>query len=223
MSFSWQYPIYLIRHRGGYASIVAEPDSALPDCSVAVFTTRDAAGTFMETVGIYGRLVAIESAMEFSRLVGALKRPATSIAFDPASSGTNPNARWTVDAATLLRDHLPSVQAGWAFPVFVIRRDGGYASIEGSAVGRGTLVAIAVFTTRAAAEKYAEDSGESGEIRPLDDVGSFTALAEKIRPQAAAVAVDPTVSQGNRIAPLCVGLDTLIEKYLDGDSAEESN
>ena len=214
MNFTWDYPLYLIQHGGGFASVVSDPADEQPLHSVVVFTRRAAMTEFMAAVQLEGRPRRLNNDREFSYVLQGLQPPATQVAFDAAVVDNQMKARWQIAVESLLEDHLPWAASPWDYPVFVVAVGGGFASIEGHAEDRGTLVAVGLFTDERLAERYVTAAGIRGQPLALSGPPELSSLLRELQPSVTAVAVDPTVRGGRRRAKWCVEVSTLLEKYL---------
>ncbi len=215
MNFTWNYPIYLIRHEGGYASVAVDSSGDEARFAVAVFTSVSGAEAFMAAAEFQGEPQALGSDREFAQFLAALRPPFTEVAFDSAPEGPNVNARWTAGVADLLEKHLAGKLdlSPFSYPVYVLDQDQGYASIEG---GDEQMVAIALFTDRDLAEKYRSGAGINASLHALDAPDQLTDLLRSLSEAVTAVALNPTADGGQRHAKTCVPVATLLEKYLGG-------
>jgi len=214
MSFTWNYPIYLIRHEGGYASVAVDGDDDEARFAVAVFTALSGAEAFMAAAQFQGEPQALGSDREFAQFLAALRPPFTEVAFDSAPEGPNVNAQWTAGVADLLEKHLPAANSPWDYPVYVLDEGKGHASIDGG--GDEKMVAVALFTDRDLAETYLRGAKIDASLHALDDPGELADLLRSLSATATAVALNPTVDGGQRHAKTCVPVATLLEKYLGG-------
>ncbi len=219
MSRYWEYPIYLIPHGGGYASMV-DPKTAADDAPtqmLVVYTQSEVAVQFMSEFGIPKVPRLLFNDREFGWLLQSLKAPVTTVVFDPSPLGDKIGARWQIAVQELVDDHLTTDYSPWNYPVFAIAQESGFVSIDGVGVGGEPLPAIGLFTSEEKAKHYLATAGESGELcelTNLDDARTFlTALAD----QLAAVALDPRVEEDQRTAKHCFSLETLLDKYLIRD------
>ncbi|MHB0960683.1 MAG: hypothetical protein ACYC0X_31885 [Pirellulaceae bacterium] len=218
MKFTWEYPIYLIPLDGGYVSVV-EPQAPEPRAHhLAVFTDQQRAGAFMDHCQILGAPRALHNAREFGWLLQSLRHPVTRVAFDPQADSLTIECRWDVDVQELLERHLVPDYSPWNYPVFVIRQDHGYASIEGKTSQGSHWTAIAVFTSGTKAEAYLQFSGTSGTLQQLSDASQARSFLEEMAGGASAVALNPTVEGDTHAARHCFSIPTVLQKYLKDKS-----
>lgn len=216
MSRYWEYPIYLIPHGNGYASMVdpsTSPDAA-PIQMLVVYTESEVAVQFMAEFGMDDTPRMLFNDREFSWFLQSLRAPVTEVAFDPSPLGDKVDARWQVAVRELLDDHLTTDYSPWNYPVYAIAQDIGFVSIDATGSGGEPLTVLGLFTSEDKAKTYlkaANETGELCELTDLDEAKTFlTALTELI----AAVALDPVVEEDQRTAKHCFPLDTLLNKYL---------
>jgi hypothetical protein len=219
MSFTWNYPIYLVSHGGGLASIAGQDADGQPFGSVAVFTQREMAAAFIVGAGIEDTeaenpVRLLENDREFAYLLSGLRPPVTAVVFDPSSQDAQVAPAWQVNIETLLQNHLPLARSPWDYPVYAIGEGAGYASIIGRAQGQDDLVAMGLFTTIALAEAYRDVAQIKGRIEQLDQPPALRRLLGVLGQSINAVALDPTLVEGRRTAKWCVDIATLLEKYL---------
>jgi len=197
-----------------------EPDS---ECGrtyhLAVFTRYDLAKAFAEHVGIEADPRPLCNAREFAWMAQSLRSPVDSLAFDPVPESKKVDARWKVSVRELIDNHLVIEYSPWNYPVFVIEQEGGFASVEGSTSRGENRRAVGVFTTTDTAQKFLEDAEETGTVQALDDVSQTRRFLESVSAEASAVALDLTVSHGQRSAKYCFSVQTLLDKYLVEHSA----
>jgi hypothetical protein len=214
MTFTWQYPLYLIPLDGGYVSVVGAPTDPCTAHQLAVFTSDELAAAFMRHHQIPGTPRPLRNAREFGWLLQSLRHPVTRVAFDPQPDSTTVSSRWNVAVEELLARHLVPDNSPWNYPVFVVCRQQGYASIEGLSPDGSRWTAIGFFTGREKAEAYLQASSLVGTIRELSDVHQARALLSEIAGSATAVALDPTISEGRHSATHCFSIQTVLEKYV---------
>lgn len=217
MAITWDYPIYLIPHGMGFASIVDPDVSENPEHLLVVHTDAEAADEFMNEFGIHGAPRALQNDREFSWLLRSLKEPVTQVTFDPRPREGDVNARWTVPVQELLDDHLTADLSPWNYPVFVIEREVGFACISGRGDGE-PLKAVGVFSHLEKAEAYLELSEETGDVHELRDMESTRRFLKSLDASVNAAALDPVIEDGRHSARHCFSLKTLLEKYLVQES-----
>lgn len=213
MEFSWQYPIYLLPHDRGYASLVDANDHE-PTQSLIICTELQAAIELMAQFAMLGAPRALRNDREFRWLLQSLRKPVTQVAFDPAPTDDTTNARWQVSVTELLARHLPSDHSPWNYPVFAIGQASGFACIDEAADDNSALRAIGIFTSKEKAETYLREAEELGDVLELPDLESATTFFAALQTEVAAVALDPRVVEGRRAAEYCLAIDVLLSKYL---------
>ncbi len=217
MTFHWNYPVYVIPLGGGFASVVDPEDAASPTHALAVFTSSDNARHFMQVCGLPGAPRALTNAHQFAWLLQSLQHPVTHVAFDPAAEQKRVTAAWLVTAAELLTHPTVADRSPWNYPVFVVMHPTGFASIAGRADDGEELTAVCLFTERAKAEQYLNQSPATGEVFAIEDLTTILEFLHKISATASAVALDPTVEAGNHTAEYCVNITTLLEQVEPSD------
>ncbi|EAQ78204.1 hypothetical protein [Blastopirellula marina] len=212
MQYSWTYPIYLIAHNGGYASIV-DPQDDSQQLLVAV-TTEEKALEFMQDFAILGAPRQLNNDREFAWLLESLQAPVTLVCFDPDPREAAVNAAWSTTVQSLLSDRLEVDYSPWSYPVYLLRLESGFSSIVGADAEGAEVVVLCLFSNSQLAEEYLAASGDSGTVESIDDMASARELMESLEAEIAAVAVDPEVRDSERVASHCIGLETLLNKYL---------
>lgn len=210
----WDYPVYLVPHAGGFASIV-DPQAESAQLLV-IYTQRDSAADFMRHHDLPGAPRPLRNPREFRWLLQALSGPVTQVAFDPQPAADGIDTRWSVGVQTLLEDHLQASLSPWNYPVCVIAQDAGFACIQGQSSDGRPLTAVALFTRPEKANAYLEASGESGTLCELTDVQGARRFLDSLALHVFAVAVDPVATAEGRSAKYCFDIATLLEKYLVG-------
>jgi hypothetical protein len=214
MTFAWKYPVYLIPLDGGYVSVV-EPQATEPrPHHLAVFTSEEVAAAFMHHCQIPGSARPLNNSREFGWLLQSLQQPVTRVAFDPQPDSLTVECRWDVAVQELLKRHLVADYSPWNYPVFVIRQEHGYASIEGQTSQGSHWTAIAFFTSREKSDAYVQASGTSGTLRELSDASQARTFLQEMAGVADAVALDPKVAGETHAAKHCFSIPTILQKYL---------
>ena len=213
MTRYWQYPIHLIQHGGGYASIIDPMDKDQSNQSLAVFCDEQQALGFMVACEIMGSPRQINNDREFGWLLTSLHAPVAGVVFDPSPIIDNPPG-WKVSVKDLLDNHLVSDNSPWNYPVYVVAQEQGFISIEEADNDGQPLTAIGFFTSVEYVETYLEAAAEAGATCPIDNVEEARSFLKKMVPQATAVAINPTAIDGQRTAKYCFAITTLLEKYL---------
>ncbi len=213
MSFSWQYPLYLLPNDPGYASLVDTNDGA-PVQSLIVCTAPQLAIELMAQFSILGSPRALRSPREFRWLLESVKAPVTHVVFDPQPTDDAVNAQWRAAVTELLTDYLPTDNSPWDYPVFAIGQTSGFACIEAAPDEPSAMRAIGLFTSTSSAEAYLHDAGQEGDLLELTDLDATVTFLSALQADVAAVALDPRVIDGRHTAECCLGIDVLLSKYL---------
>jgi hypothetical protein len=216
MSRYWEYPIYLIPHGGGFASLV-DPDTdadAEPTLMLVVYTESEVAVQFMSEFGMEDTPRMLFNDREFSWLLRSLRAPVTDVAFDPSPLGDKVGARWQVAVRELLATYLTADYSPWNYPVYAIAQDTGFVSINAAGGDGQPLTVLGLFTSESKADSYLEAADESGELCTLANLDETRIFLSALTELIGAVAVDPTVENDQRTAKHCFPLDTLLSKYL---------
>ena len=213
MTRYWQYPIHLIQHGGGYASIVDPGSKDQSNQSLAVFSDEQQALGFMGACEIMGTPRQINNDREFGWLLTSLHAPVLGVVFDPNPIIDNPPG-WEVSVRDLLENHLVIDNSPWNYPVYVVAKEQGFISIEDAGNDGQPLTAIGFFTNVEYVETYLKSASEVGTVCPIANVEEARSFLKQIHPRATAVAINPTVIDGQRTAKYCFTITTLLEKYL---------
>lgn len=219
MTRHWQYPIYLIQHGGGYASIV-DGEEGGSSHSLVLSSTEEKAMGFMAACGIMGALRELKNDREFGWLLKSLQAPAGGVVFDPSPTIDEQKSAYRLSVRELLDDHLTADNSPWNYPVYVVARDNGFVSIAGVAADGGPLTAVGFFTSEERIATYLEATGEEGTVCAMQNLDEARSFLNAIAPQAAAVALNPTVREGQRSAKHCFAIEILLEKYLVDQNSE---
>ncbi|MFI4875168.1 MAG: hypothetical protein ACIALR_07515 [Blastopirellula sp. JB062] len=212
MEFAWTYPLYLIAHQGGYASIVDPADESRQ--FLVTLTTEEKTLNFMERFGIMGAPRQLNNDREFAWLLESLQAPVTQVAFDPDPREEDVNAAWSTSVSSLVSDRLEIDYSPWSYPIYLLRLESGYSSIIGADAEGNEVVVLCVFTSGQYAEEYRDASGEEATLETLDDMTTTRERIEALQDEIAAVAIDPEVRNSERVASHCMGIETLLTKYL---------
>ncbi|MGY8768557.1 MAG: hypothetical protein ACKVH8_09040 [Pirellulales bacterium] len=221
MTIQWNYPIYLIAHSGGYASIV-DPTSEIepPLQQLVVISEEKQALQFMGNFQILGAPKPLNNDREFGWLLQSLKPPVTSIAFDPNPVEKEINATWTCSIGTMLEQHLSMDNSPWNYPVYFINQDTGYSSILGQSAEGQDVIVLNLFTTKDKANEFLKAADEPGDLEEYADMSSLREFLEGMQKSGSAVAIDPEITEAGRTAKNCLGLESLLSKYLVADTTE---
>jgi len=214
MTLVWRYPLYLIPLEGGYVSVLDQQAGAPGPQHLAVFTEAKLVESFMQYCQIPGDPRQLGNAREFGWLLQSLRHPVTHVAFDPQPDARSLVSRWNVPVAELLAHHLVPDNSPWNYPVFVLCREHGYASIEGRSPDGSTWTAINVFSSRDKAETYSRAEGIDDTIREITDMAQARELLQSMGDRTTAVAFDPTIEDGRHAAAHCFAIKTVLDKYL---------
>lgn len=216
MSRYWEYPIYLIPHGGGYASMV-DPNAAAdaaPTQMLVVYTESELAVQFMSEFGMADTPRTLFNDREFSWLLQSLRAPVTEVVFDPSPLGDKIDAHWRVAVRELLDEHLTTDYSPWNYPVYAVAQETGFVSIDTAGSAGEPLTVLGLFTSEAKATGYLAAANESGELCTLRNLDEARVFLSALTEQIAAVALDPIVDQDQRTAKHCFPLETLLNKYL---------
>jgi hypothetical protein len=214
MIIDWQYPLYVIPLGGGYVSVVDSPTADAPQQMLAVFTSLPVAESFVQVHQLDCAPKPLHNGREFGWLLQSLRAPVTQVAFDPEAGEQRVTSRWTVGVQQLLEHHLQVDSSPWNYPVFVVRQQEGYASIEGHADDGRSLRAVCLFTSSDKAQAYLQDTGLEATVQSLPDRQAARQLLEQMVPDVTAVALDAVVSEGKHSARYCFPIQVLLDKYL---------
>lgn len=211
MDFSWQYPLFLLPHDQGYASLL-DRSTATPRQSLIVCTGPELAIELMTQFAMLGAPRALRDHREFRWLLQSLQEPVTHVAFDPEPTDDAVNATFRTSVKDLLTRHLPNDLSPWNYPVYAIGLADGFACIETDAAS--SLRAVGIFTSANAAEAYLQDARLQGELLELTDLDTTVTFLAAIKNEIAAVAVDPHVVADRCRTDFCSTIDVLLAKYL---------
>ncbi|MEX1042881.1 MAG: hypothetical protein WDZ51_19765 [Pirellulaceae bacterium] len=215
MDYQWQYPIYLIAHGGGYASIVDPGDeSESPRQFLAIHTSEPLSLAFMQRFGIVGQPRKLNNDREFRWLLKSLKFPVTEVAFDPDPVEMNLNAAWVASVESIAEQHLHVDNSPWNYPVYIVDHGTGYASISGEDEAGNSMQLLNLFTTMEGAQGYLEHAQQKGEILCLPDVEQAREVVLSLKDQISAVAIDPEMVAGGGHSQYCIAVEPLLDKYL---------
>ena len=214
MTRRWKYPIYLIKHGGGYASIVDPTAEDSSRQSLVVFRDEEQALGFMAACGILGTPRELNNDRELGWLLQSLQAPVTGVVFDPSASAEEQDSGVRVTVQDLLEKDLVPDNSPWNYPVYVVAQDEGFVCIDGTDSDGKRIAAIAFFTSEERIAAYLAAANETGATCAMMDLGEARSFLTGVGSQAAAVAIDPTVEDGRRTAKHCLGIKTLLEKYL---------
>lgn len=215
MTRSWEYPLFLIRHGAGFAAIVDPSADAEPTQALVVHQSESDSLSFMTACGISGMPTTLRNDREFVWLLESLRSPVVDVVFDPspaAASTPSPNQRFSIEE--LLRDHLKADNSPWSYPVFVVAQETGFVSIVGSDAEGRELQAIGFFPTEERVQEYLEACGETGTPCAIANLDEARRFLSGIAAEVSAVAWNPDVVDGARVAKHCFEIERLLEKYL---------
>lgn len=212
LDITWQYPLQVIQHQGGYVSLVGDDVSEEPCQSLAVFASEESALCFMQQFNILGVPRSLRNDREFAWLLESLRDPVAQVAFEPQPDGAEINPRWAANIGVLLTEYLTPDNSPWNYPAYVLAVETGFASIRFPDDLGAPKVALVLFTTREKAECCVEQTHEGTlcELKNAEDAKRFlTAVSDVID----AVAIDPTMDESHLGTKHCFLLDTLLNKY----------
>ncbi|MBP87320.1 MAG: hypothetical protein CMJ64_11455 [Planctomycetaceae bacterium] len=214
MTRHWEYPIYLIKHGGGYASIVDSTVDEPSKQSLVVCCEEEAAIGFMAACGIMGVPRELNNDREFGWLLQRLQTPVKGVVFDPSASVEEQDSACRISVPELLEKHLVADNSPWNYPVYVVAQDEGFVSIDAADSDGRTMNVIGFFASEERIETYLEAVGETGTACAMANIEEARSFLKGIASQAAAIAINPTVADGQRTAKHCLAIETLLEKYL---------
>jgi hypothetical protein len=225
MKRHWQYPIYLIQHGGGYASIVDSDVKGQSHQSLVVCCKEERAIRFMAACGIMGAPRQLNNDREFAWLLKSVQAPVKGVVFDPSASVEAQESALRISVQDLLDKHVAVDNSPWNYPVYVVAQDSGFVSLQGANSDAESVTAIGFFTSEQQVETYLEAAKETGETCAMKNVDEARAFLTVMASQATAVALNPIVVDGYRTAKHCFSIATLLEKYLvaEGNNAEEES
>lgn len=224
MTRRWRYPIYLIQHGGGYASIVDPLGENDANQSLVVCCEEERAIGFMAACGIMGAPRELNNDREFGWLLQSLQAPVTDVVFDPSPSVDDQDTAWRVSVRDLLDQHLNADNSPWNYPVYVVAKEEGFISVSGPGNDGQTVNAIGFFTSEERIEAYLTAADETGTPCAITNLEEARSFLKAIAPHSPAVALNPVISEGQCVAKHCFAIETLLEKYLvvtDKDAEEE--
>lgn len=213
-SFAWKYPVYVVALDGGYVSVVDTETEEPRAHYLAVFTSEEIADAFQRQCEVQGVTKRLGKAREFAWLLQSLREPTTQVAFDPDPKSKHVACRWRVAVRDLLTKHLVMDKSPWDYPIYVIRKDHGYASMVGVTSDGDRWTTVCVFSTHELADAFLKAAPDPGRVEELADLSAARALFEGLRDEVNAIAFDPTIDGERCTAQQCASIDTLLAKYL---------
>jgi hypothetical protein len=193
--FSITYPVFVLqRESGDYVGSDAAPGVRTEGGSglgIPVFTTEARALEFLLYTEAEDRVVSFDRVAAFRRFLRSLRDEGTLVLFDPVPGGDGVlYADHAYPAAVVLERFLPQIVWGLSYPVYVLRRGGGFASIGG--FHGGTFVELLpVFTDSDLADRAAAAARKPTAAEPIPDAAAFARLVRALPPSARGVAFDP--------------------------------
>lgn len=212
MKIQWKYPIFILPHGGGYASLVDPSTDGPADQYLVVCTAEDEAAALMRRLGILGHPRPLHSAREFAWLLQCVRAPVKHVAFDPDPLDDEINSAFAVPIRELLERRLRIDNSPWDYPVYAVGLPRGFLCIAGS--GEGGLTAVALFRGREQADAYLEKSEQSGDLCEMEDRQQVVKFLTALRDRIDAVAIDPDFQEGRSSAKHCLSISILLDKYL---------
>jgi hypothetical protein len=216
MSFQWEYPVAVLAHGGGYASLVDEGTQP-PRHSLIVITETERTADVMQQLAILGAPKLIKNSREFRWLLESLQAPVRHVAFDIDPVGADPNPAATLSVEALLTEYLSTDFSPWNYPVFLLAIDDGFVSITGQRSDSDDMHAIAVFRSAEKARDYETVVSGGGELCEIKNLAEAVKFFEAMRETIDAVALDPVITDGQCQTEHCFSLETLLSKYLIED------
>ncbi len=214
MSRYWEYPVYVIPHGGGYASMVDSSSDDEPAQMLVIYTDSEVALEFMAQFNLPDTPRMLFNDRELGWLLRSVRAPVTEVVFDPCPTGERIDPRWRVSIRELLEEHLTADYSPWNYPVFAIAQTSGFVSIDATSQTGEALTALGLFTGEEHARAYLLGARESGELCRLENVDEARIFLTGLIDEVAAVALNPTVQDEQRSAKYCFSLQTLLDKYL---------
>lgn len=220
MAIDCQYPLFLIKHGGGYVSVVdpSAPETA-PVQALSVFSDEALAGQFIDAIGIMAGIKEIRNARDFAWLLTSLQAPVSEVVMDPEPNSPEIKGLWRRTVAQMLAEHLEFDYSPWNYPVFAIlerneAQQQGWSCIDGTKADGSQVKVAALFTSQELADAYLRDADQEGDIYPLPNVAAVRTWLTEIQAEVAAVAIAPIVQDGIRQAQQCISVDRLLHDYL---------
>jgi|GEM_PF-1443402 len=226
MNFSLAYPLFLVKHGGGYISLVDEKSAETPPTEVlTVFSDEQKASVFIDTVGIMAGIKRLGNSREFAWLLTSLQAPVCEVVLDPGTEPGEIQGIWRLGVRDLLNKHLKIDYSPWNYPVFAIREEfdrkvQGWSSISGSGVDGQKITAAAIFSGQQAALDYKEEAGIRGTLVQFDEMLAIREWIQGLAVEVLALAINPTVEKGVRKAGQCLAINKLLDDYLVEKNAE---
>lgn len=220
MKLNCEYPMYLVKHGGGYVSLLEEgADPETSDQALAVFSNETLAAEFIETIGVMASIKSLQNAREFAWLLASLQAPVVEVILDQPPGETQLGGQWRVGVSELLNHHLIVDYSPWNYPVYAVEevfegKSKGWSCIQGEDSEGNPVTVLALFTQTSIAEDYLKASRTRGELKSFSDVEMIRPWLESLTDQVTAVAIDPVIANGQRRADQCLGLERLLDSYL---------
>lgn len=222
------YPLYLVKHGGGYVSLLEEgADPETSDQALAVFSQEALAAEFIDTIGVMAGIKTLANAREFAWLLASLREPVVEVILDQPPGETELSGQWRVPVSEMLNHHLVVDYSPWNYPVYAVQevfegRDLGYSCITGQDSEGNPVTVLTLFTRPQLAQDYLQACKTKGELERFDSVEQIRPWLESLDAEVSAVAIDPVIEKNQRRADQCIGLDRLLESYLVSRRAAEA-
>lgn len=228
MDLKYDYPLFLVKHGGGYISLLeegADPETA--DQALAVFSSEELAAEFIDGVGVMAGIKPLFNAREFAWLLASLRTPVVEVILDQPAGQLKLEGTWRESVSRLLNEHLIVDYSPWNYPVFAVQerfegKELGYSCIQGSDNEGNPVTVLALFTEKEAAFDYLKACKIKGELQQFDRMPEIRDWLQSLDTQVAAVAIDPVIEKNQRRADQCIGLDRLLESYLVSKRAPDA-
>ena len=215
MERSWQYPLFLIRHETGYASIVDRTTGSETTQSLVACQHKEDAIAFIMRCGIVGVPRELRNDREFNALLRSLKPPVMNVVFDPCPHlGAEADHATQIGVGELLEQYLVVDYSPWNYPVFVVAQESGFVSIDGRDQRGQPIAAVGVFPDEQRVSSFLEAARQPGTPCPLATMQEARTFLTKVASQVVAVAWNPTVEDNRYVAEHCFTIETLLRKYL---------
>lgn len=224
----WNFPLYLLPHESGYISIIPESElgSDPPQSmALAVFTSEEEATRFLYELEILSRPKALNNAREFAWFLQSLHDPVNQIMVDPPGRTDGRKPTYQGPIRDVLENQLVVDHSPWNYPIYVAQSETGFVSVEGPTSRGDVMKALALFTQSEKAEVYLEQANHEAELIELPTMQQARDLLVAMFSEAEAVALDPEWDEGQPKAKYCMGIHTLLKKYLvidEGDAQSEA-
>lgn len=228
MKLKCDYPLFLVKHGGGYISLLEEgADPETSDQALAIFSTEEKAAEFIDTIGVMAGIKPLGNAREFAWLLASLQAPVVEVILDQPAGETELTGEWRSTVRELLNKHLIVDYSPWNYPVYAVRetfegKELGWSCIQGQDSEGNPVTVLALFTQPGIARDYLKACKTKGDLKSFEDVDQIRPWLEELEGQVSAVAIDPVIENNQRRADQCIGLERLLDAYLVSRSASKA-